>query len=77
MVADALAPCVARTSATMILCKIGKSWSYGMSVWRNDIKYKYMFMLQNLTCKELRDSFTELFIRWINLKSAKAADGSK
>ena len=28
---------------------------YGMSVWRNDIKYKYMFMfpLENLACKEL------------------------
>ena len=45
------------------LWKIGKSWSYtrknfniyGMSVWRNDIKYKYMLMfpLQNLARKEL------------------------
>ena len=36
MVADALAPCVARTSATMILTmKIVKSWSY----MRKDFNY--------------------------------------
>ena len=29
---------------------------FGMSVWRNDIKYKYMFMfpLKNLARKEMR-----------------------
>ena len=62
MVADALAPCVARSSAPMILCKMGKS----LSSIRSDFNYlchismekwycKYMFMilLKNLACKVL------------------------
>ena len=64
MVADALAPCVARTSATMKVSPglIGGRISviFGMSVWRNDTKCKYMFMfpLKNLACKEFIFSLT-------------------
>ena len=66
MVADALAPLrcqdisnhdidyVKQVSLGLIRGRI--STIYGMSVWRNDIKYEYMLMfpLQNLTRKELR-----------------------
>ena len=65
MAADALAPYVARTSAAMILTMIeyvGPSLTLGSvlstcvkSVWRNDIKYKYMFMFpqKKIACKGL------------------------
>ena len=57
-VPDALAPCVARSSANMIdwpcsltQCRI--STTCAMSMWGKDIKCKYMFMLplNNLPCK--------------------------
>ena len=53
MAPDALAPCVARTSAAMILTieYVGPSLTWGrtsstcvISMWRNDTKCKYMFM---------------------------------
>ena len=66
MVADALAPCVARTSAPMALTyRIGKFLSYmrnstacAMSLWRNGINCRYIFMLPNneLTLKGLFNS---------------------
>ena len=62
MVADALAPCVARSSAPMILCKMGKSLSsirsdfnylchISMEKWY--CKYTSMILLKNLACKVL------------------------
>ena len=68
MAADALAPYVARTSAAMILTTryieyTGPSLTWGRilstcvkSMWRNDIKCKYMFMfpLKNLARKGLK-----------------------
>ena len=65
MAADALAPYVARTSAEYV----GPSLTRGSilsacvkSMWRNDIKCKYMFMFpqKNLARKGLKR------IRWIN-----------
>ena len=54
MAADALPPCVATSSAAMILAvwnrpvlvfhQEGFSTYYFMSMWRNDIKCKYMFL---------------------------------
>ena len=51
MVADAQAPCVAKTSAAMALIMTGPCLTRGgisttrvLSMWRNDIKCKYMFM---------------------------------
>ena len=64
MVADALAPCVARPSAAMILtvkyASPGPLWGRipitSVIMWRNHIKCKYMFLfpLKNLACKGLR-----------------------
>ena len=67
MAANALAPYVARTSAAMILNidyveYVGPGLAWGgilstcvISMWSNDIKCKYVFMLplQNLARKEL------------------------
>ena len=65
MTADGLAPCIARTSAPMILtiCRISKFLSYKRkisiafmhSLWKNDIvcKYMLMFLLKNLPCKKV------------------------
>ena len=53
MAADVLAPCVARTSAAMILIMKNRQVLVLLEeefqlcvllVWRNDIKCKYMFM---------------------------------
>ena len=81
MVADALAPCVARTSATMIYCidyvkyvnpgliRGRISTIYGMSVWRNDIKCNYMFIfsLKNFARKGLNIPHTcKLFSQFFN-----------
>ena len=59
MAADALAPYVARTSAAMILTDYLEYVGPGLSrgIWSNDIKCKYMFMfsLENLACKGLRN----------------------
>ena len=63
MVADALAPCVARSSAAidiveqlgpcLIFGRISTNWI--MSMWSNDIKCKYMFIcpLKNIAHKGL------------------------
>ena len=56
IIADALAPCIARTLAPMIstidYASVGPCLTWGristtcvMSMWKNDIKCKYMFML--------------------------------
>ena len=64
MTADALTPYVTRTSAAMILAVeyVGPGLTWGrilstcvISMWSNDIIYKYMFMfpMKNLACKGL------------------------
>ena len=71
------------------LCKTGKSWSYmmknfnyliyGISVWRNDMKCKYMFMfpLKNLARKELSTLFGKnLFFHCIALLTGTKFDVS-
>ena len=63
MVVDALAPCVARTSAAMILIMENRQvfvlleGEFQLPVWRNDIKCKdiFMFSLKNLARKGLTD----------------------
>ena len=62
MVAGALAPCIAKTSAPVILTRQQKEilvlLEEGfnvMSMWKNDMKCKYMFLFQlkNFACKGL------------------------
>ena len=62
MAADALASCIARTSAATILTTEYAEWvgpcltwgmistTYVISMWRNDIKCKYMFLFPLKNC---------------------------